>query len=48
MENTVIKLERMESWAVRAADKFFLSEAPGGAAGRNPVEHGTGEILSCG
>jgi hypothetical protein len=37
MENTVKKLERMESLAVRASDKGFCSEAPGGAAGWNPV-----------
>jgi hypothetical protein len=55
MENTVKKLERIESSAVRASDKGFCSEASGGAAGRNPVKQGTGETpligeehLSCG
>jgi len=45
----------MESLAVQAYDKGFCSEALRGAAGQNPVEHGTGETpligeehLSCG
>jgi len=49
------KLEQMESSAVWASDKGFCSEAPGGTAGWNPIEHGTGETpligeehLSCG
>jgi hypothetical protein len=37
MENTVKKLVRMESSAVQASDKGFCSEAPGRAAGWNPV-----------
>jgi hypothetical protein len=55
MENTVKKLELMESSAVQASKKGFCSEASGGAAGHNPVKHGTGETpltgeehLSCG
>jgi hypothetical protein len=37
MENMVEKLERVESSTVRPSDKGFCSEAPGGAAGQNPV-----------
>jgi hypothetical protein len=37
MENTVKKLEQMDSSAVRASDKGFCSEALDRAAGQIPV-----------
>ena len=43
MENTDIKLKQKESSGVWDSDKGCCSEAPGGAAGYNPVEQRTGE-----